>query len=99
MQPPCMTTSSKRELLIGKEVDKITTGFPLVNLTEATAEIKASQPKNMALQNLTVPKSVGGEVHNLLGMQYVAHFPKHVHSLESWPHQPEGFPLSFVPAY
>ena len=54
-----------------------------MNLTEATAEIKASQPENMALQNLTVPDSVGGEVHILLGIQYVAHFPKHIHSLES----------------
>ena len=34
-----MTTSGKREILIEIEVDKITTDSPLVNLTEATAEI------------------------------------------------------------
>jgi hypothetical protein len=55
----------------------------MVNLLEATDEIKMSQPENTALQNLVVPETVGGEVHVLLGIQYLAHFPKHIHSLDS----------------
>ena len=42
-----------------------------------------SQPNNMMLQNLTVPEIVEGEVHVLLGIQYISHFPKHIHSLDS----------------
>ena len=78
-----MMTSGKREVWIGIEVDQITTDFPMVNLLEATDEIKMSQPDNTALQNLIVPEIVGGEVHVLLGIQYLAHFPKHIHSLDS----------------
>ena len=37
-----MTTRGSREILIGSEVDQITTDFPGVYLTEAIAEIKAS---------------------------------------------------------
>jgi hypothetical protein len=55
----------------------------MVNLLEATDEIKMSQPDNTTLQNLIVPEIVGGEVHVLLGIQYLAHFPKHIHSLDS----------------
>ena len=78
-----MLTSGKREVWIGIEVENITTEFPLVNLVEATDEIKASDPENTILQNLIVPEVVGGEVHVLLGIQYIAHHPKHIHSLES----------------
>jgi hypothetical protein len=78
-----MTTRGHREILIGIEVENITTEFPRVDLTKATAEIKASQPDNAELQALSVPDTVGGEVHILLGIQYTAHFPRLVHSLES----------------
>ena len=55
-----MTTQGSREILIGIEVDQITTDYPIVDITEATAEIKASQPDNEKLQSLCVPKAVGG---------------------------------------
>ena len=78
-----MTTKGHREILIGLEVPKITTNFPYINIEEATAEIKASQPENRELQALSVPPVVGGECHILLGIQYSAHFPRLVHSLEN----------------
>jgi hypothetical protein len=78
-----MTTKGHREILIGLEVPQITTNFPYINIEEATAEIKASQPENKELQALTVPPHVGGECHILLGIQYSSHFPRLVHSLEN----------------
>ena len=78
-----MTTRGHREILIGVCVPKITSNFPRVNLREAAAEIKASAPNNRELQNLCVPDYVGGECHILLGIQYAAHYPRLVHSLES----------------
>ena len=77
------TTNGRREILIGVEIDDITTPFPRVDLREATAELKADDPTNAKLQALSVPESVGGVVNILLGIQYAAHFPKLVHQLES----------------
>ena len=37
----------------------------------------------MELQNLCVPDHVGGECHVLLGIQYAAHFPRLVYTLET----------------
>ena len=77
-----LTSSGSREVIIGIEVPRITTDFPMVDLQEATHELKNStyDPK---IQALTVPKQVGGHVDVLLGIQYAAHFPKLVNSLES----------------
>ena len=55
----------------------------MIDLTEATADVKASKPNDAALQALNSPKMVGGQVDILLGIQYLAHFPKLVHSLDS----------------
>ena len=78
-----MTTRGHREILIGVTVPKITSNFPYVNLKEATLELKNSAPENEELQALTVPEYVGGECQILLGIQYAAHFPRLVHSLDS----------------
>ena len=78
-----MTSKGHREILIGLCVPKITSSFPRVSLKEATAELKASAPENKEVQELRVPDYVGGECHILLGIQYQAHFPRLVHSLES----------------
>ena len=77
-----LTNRGSREVLIGIEVPRVTTDFPMVDLQEATHEIKSStdDPK---IQALIVPKQVGGHIDVLLGIQYAAHFPKLVHSLES----------------
>ena len=78
-----MTTRGHREILIGLCVPKITSNFPRVSLKEATAELKSSDPENEELQNLCVPDHVGGECHVLLGIQYAAHFPRLVYTLET----------------
>ena len=78
-----MTTKGHREILIGLCVPQITSNFPRINLKEATKEIKESCPENEEVQKLCVPDYVGGECHILLGIQYAAHFPRLVHSLES----------------
>ena len=75
------TTSGNREILIGIEVEQITTEFPIIDLTEATADLKNSNPHNPKLQTLKPPAMVGGHVDILLGIQYAAHFPRLVHSL------------------
>jgi len=76
-----LTTKGSREILIGIEV--ITADFPLVDIQESTAELKASKPLDTHLQSLSVPKTVGGKVDVLLGIQYSCHHPKLVHQLES----------------
>jgi hypothetical protein len=78
-----MSTSERMEVLISLEVPKITYDFPMINLEEATTEVMASQPNNAELQALAVPAHIGGECHVLLGIQYLAHFPRLVHSLKS----------------
>ena len=52
-------------------------------MTKATDGIKASKPHDDALQDLNPPKMVGGQVDILLGIQYLGHFSKLVHYLES----------------
>ena len=77
-----LTTRGSREVLLGIEVPRITPDFPMVDLQEATRELKNSTD-NQKITGLTVPKQVGGHVDVLLGIQHSAHFPKLVHSLES----------------
>ena len=74
-------TDGSKQTIQGVTVDKITSKFPTIKLSEATAEIKASDPKNKALQKLRVPEEVGGEADILLGTLYNAIFPVIVHTL------------------
>ena len=62
---------------------QITSEFPVIDLTEATTDLKSSKPHDPELQALSVPAQVGGQVDILLGIQYATHFPTLVHSLES----------------
>ena len=77
------TTKGTREILLGIEVDKITADFPMIDIQEATAEIKGDKPHDEHLQSLTVPNTVGGKVDILMGIQYSCHHPRLVHQLES----------------
>ena len=74
-------TDGSKQTIQGVTVDKITSKFPTIKLSEATAEIKASDPKNKTLQKLRVPEEVGGEADILLGTLYNAIFPVIVHTL------------------
>jgi hypothetical protein len=78
-----MTISGKREILIGIEVAQITWDFPTIDLSEAISDIKASKPDDLTLQALKPPSMVGGQIDILLGIQYLSHFPKLVHSLDN----------------
>ena len=78
-----LTTKGSRKILLGIEVDRITTDFPLIDIQEATAEIKANKPHDNHLQSLSVPATVGRKVNVLLGIQYSCHHPRLVHQLES----------------
>ena len=69
-----LTTRGSREVLIGIEVDRITTDFPMVDLQEATREIQNSTD-DQKIKDLRVPAQVGGHIDVLLGIQYSAHFP------------------------
>ena len=66
----------------GVTMDTITTEFPQVNLEKATCEVKQSDPTNIALQNCSVPPSVGGEVDVLVGIPYNSSFPELIHMLD-----------------
>ena len=78
-----LMTSGLREILWGVTVPQITSKFPYVPLNPAVRAVKAGDPTNLELQQLKIPKYVGGECHILLGIQYNAFYPELVHSLES----------------
>ena len=61
-----LTTKGSREILLGIELDKITADFPMIDIQEATAEIKGDKPHDEHLQSLTVPNTVGGKVDILI---------------------------------
>ena len=77
-----LTTKGNRELLVGIKVPRILPNIPMVDLQEATRDLKNSTD-NQKITGLTVPKQVGGHVDVLLGIQHSAHFPKLMNSLES----------------
>ena len=74
-------TDGTKQTIQGVTMDKITSRFPTIKLTEANSEIKASDPRNKKLQNLRVPDEVGGETDILLGTLYNSIFPVIVHTL------------------
>ena len=74
-------TDGSKQTIQGVTVDKITSKFPTIKLSEAIADIKASKPKYRALQELRVPEEVGGEADILLGTLYNSIFPVIIHTL------------------
>ena len=70
-----------KQTIQGVTVEKITSDFPTIELSEATGEIKGSKPKDKALQRLRVPEEVGGQADILLGTLYNAIFPVTIHTL------------------
>ena len=69
------------QVLEGLSVEKVTSEFPEVNLTEAVKVVKASKPKDTVLQAVKIPDKVGGNVDILLGIKYNAFFPVLIHML------------------
>ena len=72
-----------RQILQGWTMDRITDTLPFVDLRQAEADIKASQPGNTNLQSLHCQPQVGGEVDVLLGILYNNIHPEAVHSLDN----------------
>ena len=64
-------------------VPVITGDFPQLDITEAVSAVKAGNRTNSKLRNCKFPKSVGGSVDCLIGIQYIQLQPKLVHMLPS----------------
>ena len=71
----------RKQLLRAITLDCITGESPLFNVEAATKDLKDDKPTDCVLQNLCVPKCVGGEVDILIGTLYNLIFPKPVHHL------------------
>ena len=63
------------QILEGLSVEKVTSEFPEVSVTEAVKEVKANKPKDTQLQSVKVADNVGGNMGILLGIKYNAFFP------------------------
>ena len=59
---------------------KVTGDMPSLNLVPAFEKMKAQCRNNKKIQNLEIPKIVGGEVQMLIGIKYQSIFPKHLHT-------------------
>ena len=71
----------RKQLLRGVTLDTITGDSPIFNIEKATREIKEDNPSDTVVQNLCVPKCVGGEVDILIGTLYNLIFPQPIHHL------------------
>ena len=74
-------SDGKIQLVQGLTVSKVTSDFPMMDLSAAVAEIKADDSSNLLLQSCSLPPMAGGTVDMLLGSKYLSVFPKQVHSL------------------
>ena len=74
-------TDGPQEVIECLTVDRVTSDFPRIDLTEATTAIKSSAPQNEVLQNVKAPTWAGGQVHILLGIKYNALFPELIHMM------------------
>ena len=71
----------KIQLVQGLTVPKVTSDFPMMDLSAAVAEIKTDDPSNLLLQSCRLPPMAGRTVDMLLGSKYLSVFPIQVHSL------------------
>ena len=71
----------RKQQLRAVTLDTITGDSPVFNIEEATKELKQDKPDDPAVQNLSVPLCVGGEVDILIGTLYNLIFPKPIHHL------------------
>ena len=73
----------RKQLVQGLTVDKVTSDFPMIDISTAVREVQSSDPTNAALQACKLPPSVGGSVDILLGIMYSSIFPDPIHCLDS----------------
>ena len=64
-------------------MDTVCAPMPIVNTSQAVAELKQSDLTNSILQNCRVPSEIGGNVDIILGIRYNNLAPKVIHTLET----------------
>ena len=77
------TIDGKAQQLQGVTVKNITSDFPELDVTLAAAEVIANEPQNLQLRRCKFPKSVGGKIDCLVGIQYNQLQPVLLHMLPS----------------
>ena len=77
------TLDGRAQVLQGLTVKSITSEFPELDVTAAVAEVVAACPKNMQLKKCKFPRTVGGKIDCLIGIQYNQLQPVPVHMLPS----------------
>ena len=65
----------------GLTMKRVTGDMPKLNLVPAFEAIKSKCKKSSRIQNLKVPRMVGGEVKMIIGIKYQNIFPVPIHSL------------------
>ena len=76
-------TNGSKQIVQGVSMDRITTTFPMIDVSKAVAEVKQDDLNNQELQSLRIPQFVGGEPDVLLGTFYENCHPVKVHVLPS----------------
>ena len=71
----------KAQELQGVTVKSITSEFPDLDITGAAAEVIAAAPQNLQLRRCKFPRTVGGKVDCLIGIQYNQLQPVLLHML------------------
>ena len=73
----------RKQIVQGLTVNRVTSDFPMIDLTEAVNAVKNDAGDNSVLQRCSLPPAVGGSVDILLGIMYSAIFPEPIHCMES----------------
>ena len=77
------TVDGRAQQLQGVTVKNITSDFPELDVSAAAADVVAGAPNNLQLRRCKFPKSVGGKIDCLIGIQYNQLQPVLLHMLPS----------------
>ena len=77
------TIDGKAQQLQGVTVKSITSDFPELNISEAVSEVISNAPQKFQLRRCKFPRTVGGKVDCLIGIQYNQLQPVLLHMLPS----------------
>ena len=77
------TVDGKAQELQGVTVKSITSDFPELDITAAAAEVMSAAPQNLQLRRCKFPRTVGGKIDCLIGIQYNQLQPVLLHMLPS----------------
>ena len=77
------TVDGRAQQLQGVTVKSITSDFPELDITAAVSEVIADAPNNLQLRRCKFPKTVGGRIDCLIGIQYNQLQPVLLHMLPS----------------